>query len=54
MRSRRDFIGLAAGAVVGWPLVAQSQPRNGMRRLGVLMGPRERAILAGGHSPPPW
>jgi hypothetical protein len=38
MISRRHFAGLAAGAAVGWPLVAQAQPRDGLRRLGVLMG----------------
>jgi putative ABC transport system substrate-binding protein len=36
--SRRDFIELAAGAAVGLPLAAQAQPRDGMRRLGMLMG----------------
>jgi ABC-type uncharacterized transport system substrate-binding protein len=34
---RREFVGLAAGAGVGWPLAAWSQPRDKMRRLGVLM-----------------
>ena len=38
MMSRRDFIGLAAGAAMGWTPTAQAQPRDGMRRLGVLMG----------------
>jgi len=37
MISRRDFINLAAGAAVGLPLAAQAQPRDGMRRIGVLM-----------------
>jgi len=34
---RREFVGLAVGAGVGWPLAAWAQPRNKMRRLGVLM-----------------
>jgi len=38
MMSRRDFIEFAAGAAVGLPLAAQAQPRDGMRRIGVLMG----------------
>jgi len=35
---RREFVGLAVGTGVGWPLAAWAQPRNKMRRLGVLMG----------------
>jgi len=38
MMSRRAFVGLAAGAAVGWPLAAPAQPQGGTRRLGVLMG----------------
>ena len=38
MMSRRDFIELTAGAAVGLPLTAHAQPRDGMRRVGVLMG----------------
>jgi len=34
---RREFVGLAVGAGVGWPLAAWAQPRDKMRRLGVLM-----------------
>ena len=37
MMSRRDFVGLAVGAAVGWPRAAQAQPQGGMRLLGVLM-----------------
>jgi putative tryptophan/tyrosine transport system substrate-binding protein len=56
MISRRHFAGLAIGAVVGWPLVARSQVRDGMHRIGVLMGisandpdaqPRSAALLQG-------
>jgi putative ABC transport system substrate-binding protein len=50
MTSRRALVGLAAGAAVGWPLAAQAQPRDGMRRLGVLTGfandPRGQARTA--------
>jgi putative tryptophan/tyrosine transport system substrate-binding protein len=35
---RRDFVGLAAGAAVGWPFATRAQPSAGMCRLGVLMG----------------
>ena len=38
---RREFVGLAVGAGMGWPLAAWAQPRNKMRRLGVLMGSLE-------------
>jgi putative tryptophan/tyrosine transport system substrate-binding protein len=37
---RREFVCLAVGAGVGWPLAAWAQPRNKMRRLGVLMASR--------------
>jgi hypothetical protein len=37
MMSRRDFVGLAAAAAMGWPRAAQAQQRDGMRRLGALM-----------------
>jgi len=37
MMSRRAFVGLAAGAAVGWPLAAPAQPQGGTRRLGMLM-----------------
>ncbi len=52
MMSRRDFIGLAAGAAMGWTPIAQAQPRDGMRRLGVLMG-GSRAIFRGRRASPP-
>ncbi len=40
MISRRDLVGLATSAAMGWPLATQAQPRSGMRRLGVLMALR--------------
>jgi putative tryptophan/tyrosine transport system substrate-binding protein len=35
---RRDLVALIGGAVVGWPSAAQAQQRDGLRRLGVLLG----------------
>ena len=37
---RRNFVALAAGAVIGRPLLAQAQAQGGMRRVGVLMSLR--------------
>src|SRR5262252_5816285 len=34
---RRDFIKVIAGPVAAWPLAAQAQPLDQMRRIGVLM-----------------
>ena len=34
---RRDFINVIAGSVAAWPLAAQAQPLDQMRRIGVLM-----------------
>ncbi len=38
MATRRDFVRLAAGMVVALPLAAQALPRDGIRRIGVLLG----------------
>src|SRR6516165_6675217 len=36
--ARRKFVVALAGAAVGWPVVAQAQQRDGVRRIGVLIG----------------
>lgn len=35
---RRDFVAMIGGAVVGWPPAVQAQQRDGLRRLGMLLG----------------
>ena len=40
--NRRDFVSLVGGAAV-WPFAAHAQQREGMRRIGVLMGAAETA-----------
>jgi putative tryptophan/tyrosine transport system substrate-binding protein len=44
--TRREFITLASGAAIAWPLAAHAQQGNRPRRIGVLMN-----FVAGDHEP---